>query len=135
MNFSNHVQAYFNSIYSLTYDIVLRICSCVLRKGSIFQGSFIALLEILLGLSFLFDLFTRRRHYNLIRLNFKLSMLIFFGFSIFDILFGDRMELWEHGTFLILATIHFVYILLAVPGKDFDKLRESILNISNSSDI
>ena len=94
---------------------------------------FIASLEILLGLSFLFDLFSRRKHYNLIRLNFKFSMMIFFGFSIFDILFGDRMELWDHGTFHILATIHFVYILLAVPGKEFDKLRESIFNISNSS--
>lgn len=91
----------------------------------------IASLEILLGLSFLFDLFTRRKHFNLIRLNFKLTMLIFFGFTIFDILFGDRMELWEHGTFLILATIHFVYILFGVPGKEFDNLREAILNVSN----
>jgi hypothetical protein len=91
----------------------------------------IASLEILLGLSFLFDLFTRRKHFNLIRLNFKLTMLIFFGFTIFDILFGDRMELWEHGTFLILATIHFVYILFGVPGKEFDNLREAILNVSS----
>ena len=91
---------------------------------------FIASLEILLGLSFLFDLFTRRKYFNLIRLNFKLTMLIFFGFSIFDILFGDRMELWEHGTFLILATIHFVYVLFGVPGKEFDTLRNAILNSS-----
>ena len=51
---------------------------------------------------------------KIIRLTFKISMAVFFGFSIFDILFGDRMELWEHGTFLILATIHYVYILFAV---------------------
>jgi hypothetical protein len=50
-------------------------------------------------------------------------MVVFFGFSIFDILVGDRMELWEHGTFLILATIHYVYILFAVPGKEFDQLK------------
>lgn len=93
---------------------------------------FIATLEILLGLSFLFDLFTRRKYFNLIRLNFKLTMLIFFGFSIFDILFGDRMELWEHGTFLILATIHFVYVLLGVPGKEFDALRNAIVNKSQN---
>ena len=47
----------------------------------------IATIEILLGLSFLCDLFTRRRYPNLVRLNFKLTMGIFFGFSFFDILF------------------------------------------------
>ena len=50
-------------------------------------------------------------------------MAVFFGFSIFDNLVGDRMELWEHGTFLILATIHYVYILFAVPGKEFNQLQ------------
>lgn len=39
------------------------------------------------------------------RLAFKCSILIFFAFCIGDILFGDRTELWEHGTFIILSLI------------------------------
>lgn len=30
-------------------------------------------------------------------------MLIFLAFSTGDILFGDRAELWEHGTFMVLT--------------------------------
>ncbi len=37
------------------------------------------------------------------RLAFKGSVLVFIMFSIGDILFGDRTELWEHGTFIILC--------------------------------
>jgi hypothetical protein len=37
------------------------------------------------------------------RLAFKGSILIFMIFSVGDILFGDRTELWEHGTFIILC--------------------------------
>lgn len=32
---------------------------------------------------------------------FFLSAAIFSGFSFFDVIIGDRAELWEHGTFLI----------------------------------
>ena len=64
----------------------------------------------------LISLFTKEKRNKIIRLTFKISMAVFFGFSIFDILFGDRMELWKHGTLLILATIHYVYILFIVPG-------------------
>ncbi len=37
------------------------------------------------------------------RLAFKGSILIFMIFSVSDILFGERMELWLHGTFIILC--------------------------------
>ncbi len=30
---------------------------------------------------------------------------IFTGFSFFDVIFGDRAELWEHGTFMILVLV------------------------------
>ena len=33
------------------------------------------------------------------------------------------MELWEYETFLILVTIRYVYILFAIPGKEFDQLK------------
>ena len=36
------------------------------------------------------------------------------------------MELWEHGTFLILATIHYIYFLFAVPGETFDTIRDRL---------
>ena len=87
----------------------------------------IAVLEVLIGLGFLYSLFAGKRRHDIVRLTFKLSMGIFLSFSIFDILCGDRMELWEHGTFLILATIHYIYILFALPGKEFDKIRDKIL--------
>jgi len=37
------------------------------------------------------------------RLAFKGSILVFMIFSVGDILFGERMELWLHGTFIILC--------------------------------
>lgn len=37
------------------------------------------------------------------RLAFKASALVFITFIGGDILFGDRMEVWEHGTYLILV--------------------------------
>lgn len=39
------------------------------------------------------------------RVAFKGSALIFYVFCVGDILFGDRMELWEHGTYLLLTLI------------------------------
>ena len=39
------------------------------------------------------------------RLAFKSSVAIFVMFSTGDILFGDRTELWEHGTFIIMCLI------------------------------
>ena len=101
---------------------------------AIFNLYFIACIEILVGLGFLYDIITKERKYALVRFMFKISMVIFFGFSIFDILCGDRTELWEHGTFLLLATIHYIYILFAVPGKEFDTLRDKLYsNIKPSS--
>lgn len=38
---------------------------------------------------------------NFFEFSFFIGGAIFVGFSFFDIIFGDRAELWEHGTFLI----------------------------------
>ena len=84
---------------------------------------FLSAIEILIGIGFIYALFSKEKRNKIVRLTFKISMAVFFAFSIFDILFGDRMELWEHGTFLILATIHYVYILFAVPGKELNQLQ------------
>ena len=75
--------------------------------------------------------FSKEKRSKVIRFTFKISMLVFFGFSIFDILSGDRTELWEHGTFLLLATIHYIYILFAVPGEEFDNLRDKLYSNIN----
>jgi hypothetical protein len=63
----------------------------------------IAYFELLLGLVFLFTLFSGRRATTFYPLGFKLSTVLFMLFSMGDIFFGDRAELWEHGTFLILV--------------------------------
>jgi hypothetical protein len=39
------------------------------------------------------------------RLAFKTGVFIFLLFSVADILFGDRTELWEHGTFMVLTIL------------------------------
>lgn len=39
------------------------------------------------------------------RLAFKASVTVFWVFVVGDILFGDRMEVWEHGTYLILTFV------------------------------
>jgi hypothetical protein len=57
--------------------------------------------EILLGLCFAAALVLGAP--VLINLCFKGSMVIFITFSTADVLFGDRAELWEHGTFLLLV--------------------------------
>ena len=79
----------------------------------------------------MYSLFAGEKRFDIVRVTFKISMGIFFGFSIFDILCGDRTELWEHGTFLLLATIHYIYILFAVPGKEFDNLRDKLYSNIN----
>jgi len=44
------------------------------------------------------------------RLAFKGSVFVFVMFSTGDILFGDRIELWEHGTFLVMCLMtYFVW--------------------------
>lgn len=50
----------------------------------------------------LWELLTNR---TIHRLCFKGGILLFLAFSTGDILFGDRMELWEHGTFMILTLL------------------------------
>lgn len=39
------------------------------------------------------------------RLAFKASAMVFYVFCVGDIFFGDRLELWEHGTYLLLTLV------------------------------
>ena len=85
----------------------------------------IALFEIVIGILFFYMLVRRDIPSFVQRLTFKCSMLVFFVFCCGDILFGDRMELWEHGTFMVLALITYKMYLEApqmrrqVIGKRF----------------
>ena len=75
--------------------------------------------EIALGISFFIGLFILRRTRKLTLINLEISLLAFLGFSIADILFGDRKELWEHGTYIILIIISYLstlFIAREVPG-------------------
>lgn len=50
----------------------------------------------------------RLRHFTdrtIHRLAFKGGIIIFLLFALGDILFGDRAELWEHGTYMVLCLI------------------------------
>ena len=85
--------------------------------------------EVLLGLSFLYVLIGsstyaiinrvgllymllgRGAYSTINRLNFKGSILLFFLFSIGDILSGERGELVEHATFLVLVIVSFEFFL------------------------
>ncbi len=100
----------------------------------------IAVLEIFLGLTFLALLFwcllpddVKERQNGLFanrtihRLAFKGSILLFALFSFGDILFGDRTELWEHGTFIILCLI--TYNLWYKAEQLFIKQRQEVASI------
>ncbi len=63
----------------------------------------IGIFETILGTIFLIALLFPMLPKNIRHLAFKASFLIFLMFSVGDILFGDRAELWEHGTFMILV--------------------------------
>lgn len=64
-----------------------------------------AIVEIFAGLMFIWIYFKRNPRSSVVRLAFKIGILLFMAFSIGDILFGDRLELWEHGTFFILTLL------------------------------
>lgn len=88
-----------------------------LAKASLYG---IAVFELVLGAMFLmlflyevarkqptkgvFGVFDDR---TLHRLAFKGSAVVFLLFSSADILFGDRTELWEHGTFFVMALVSY----------------------------
>ena len=70
-------------------------------------------------------------------------MFIFLAFSVGDILFGDRQELWEHGTFMVLTLLTYqLYIGRAqeraeIVGPEldrFDKNRNRRLDTAEYED-
>ena len=86
-----------------------------------------AVLEIIVGLTFLLILLWRKMPSVYRRLVFKASLFIFLVFSVGDILFGDRQELWEHGTFMVLTLVTYrLYIgrsqeRAEIVGPQFDR--------------
>ncbi|MEM9018099.1 MAG: hypothetical protein AAGC68_13875 [Verrucomicrobiota bacterium] len=80
-----------------------------------------AIFEVIIGIAFLLMFFQREPRSTLVRFAFKGGILLFVAFMIGDILFGDRMELWEHGTFLILTLLTYQLYL-----KRFDEYAELV---------
>lgn len=73
-----------------------------------------AVFELLLGLGFAATLALRLP--SLVQLCLKGSALVFIIFSAADILFGDRRELWEHATYLVLVLASMVTLQIK-PGS------------------
>lgn len=108
---------------------------------------FFAILEIILAILF-FWLFIRQfiteedvepdGKMNLIadrtihRLIFKASIWIFIAFITGDILFGDRAEVWEHGTFLIMTLV--TYDLWYRTDQFFIELRKQKKDLAGDED-
>jgi len=76
----------------------------------------IAVFEVVLGILFLMmlvqSLWGRSDvSHSVHRFAFMGSIIVFFLFAVGDILFGDRVELWEHATFMVLIVVTFgVYV-------------------------
>jgi hypothetical protein len=70
-----------------------------------------AVLQIIVGALFAAIFLFRGMPAALHRLPFKASMTVFSLFCAGDILLGDRMELWEHGTFMILTVVTYMLFL------------------------
>jgi len=69
----------------------------------------IAIYEIFISLFFYVAVFTKNfvRKNNLLEIGYKLSLLLFLAFTAGDILFGERIELWEHMTFVIALIVSY----------------------------
>jgi hypothetical protein len=104
----------------------------------------IAVLELVLGLAFLVllawsflpeaakvktELLADRTFHHLA---FKGSMMIFVLFIIGDNLFGERMELWEHSTFLLLCLVTY---MLWQRADNYVKTKGSALVRESASEV
>ena len=103
-----------------------------------------SMMEVLLGLMF-FSLFlwsmlpaAQQERYEMFadrtvhRVSFKMSILIFLMFSSGDILFGERQELWEHGTFIVLCLV--TYDMWYRADQFFIEMRDKDISEDNNGD-
>ena len=103
-----------------------------------FTLKLIGVLEIGLGLLFLYIFIRSLSPYNqynrttmfgtrtLHRLCFKASVTAFIFFMAFDVAVSDRMELWEHGTFLLLLLFTYYLFLQSdrIQRVEFEQVRK-----------
>lgn len=114
---------------------------------------FFAILEIILAFLFFWlflKQFTKDRDFengkiNLVsdrtvhRLIFKASIWIFIAFLTGDILFGDRTEVWEHGTYLLMTIVTYDLwyrtdqFFLEMKKKNLSSEEFDLLNLQASS--
>ena len=67
----------------------------------------VSVFEVILGLFFVVMIFYPTMKLALNRLSFKLSLLLFTFFCMGDTLFGDRIELLEHSTYIGVVLISY----------------------------
>ena len=73
------------------------------------------------------------------RLSFKASIWIFIAFLTGDILFGDRAEVWEHGTFLLMTLVTYDLwyrtdlFFLEMKKRESDGIADDDLSVQASS--
>ncbi len=75
-------------------------------------------------------LFTDRTIHRLI---FKASIWIFIAFLTGDILFGDRVEVWEHGTYLLMTIV--TYDMWYRTDQFFIKMKKQVATGDNKKDL
>ncbi len=106
---------------------------------------FFAILEIIIAILF-FWLFIRQFTHDrekddsknlfddrtIHRLIFKASIWIFIAFITGDILFGDRIEVWEHGTYLLMTII--TYDLWYRTDQFFIEMRKRKLSAGDAEE-
>lgn len=68
--------------------------------------------EVVLGLSFVIGGLAAARFGRLTLINLELSLAIFIFFSLGDVLFGDRRELWEHACYIVLIVLSYALVLV-----------------------
>jgi len=96
---------------------------------------FVGIWEILIFLCLVKSLVSiprlSRLDYPWFEIGMKLGLITFIGFSFFDVIFGDRAELLEHGTFLILVVLTLHYIRnseMAMPSAMRRATNQTIYN-------
>ncbi len=67
------------------------------------------------------------------RLIFKASIWIFIAFLTGDILFGDRVEVWEHGTYLLMTIV--TYDMWYRTDQFFIKMKKQVATGDNKKDL
>lgn len=77
----------------------------------------LGVMELLVGSVCVLALMAGRKAGPIGELALKLTLAIFIAFSIGDVLIGDRAELLEHGTYMIMVAACYIFVALRVEER------------------